>query len=85
MLSPSGEKEPSVVNIRRMVDAIDVGLASGKLGKCFGGGVDSKDNPVGDFVMGSYLCRNWSGAEGASVARAGAAPDPLPAELEDKV
>ena len=84
LTSPMGEKDPKVVNIRRMIDAIDHGLAAGTLGKCFGGGIDANDNPVGDFVKAVYLCRKWSGAQGASVAHAGEGVDPLPMELEDK-
>ena len=68
-----------------MVDLVDHGIASGGLGMCLAGGVDRDGNPVGDFVKDVYLCEKWSGAQGASVARAGAAPDPLPAELEDKI
>ncbi len=82
--SPMKEGDPQVVNTRRMVDAIDVGLATGNLGMCIGKGVDAQDNPVGDLVKSNYLCRKWTGAEGASVARAGQAADPLPMELEDK-
>lgn len=82
--SPLGEEDPKVKNIRRMVDLIDHGMASGGLFKCLGSGVDAHDNPVGDLVKNSYLCRKWSAAQGASVAREGAASDPLPMELEDK-
>lgn len=35
----------------------------------------------GTFVSDRFLCNRWSPAEGASVARAGAAPDLLPEEL----
>lgn len=82
--SPLGENEPSVVNIRRMVDAIDTGIATHNLIKCTGKGVDANGNPVGDFVKSNYLCSNWSAAQGASVARAGQKADDLPMELEDK-
>ena len=82
--SPTGESDPTVVNIRRMVDAIDVGLATHNLTRCKGPGVDAKDNPVGDFVKTNYLCRRWSAAQGASVAREGQKADDLPMELEDK-
>lgn len=82
--SPMGEDEPKVVNIRRMIDAVDVGLATYNLGTCDGTGVDANDNPVGDLVKVNYLCRKWSAAQGASVARGGEAPDLLPMELEDK-
>jgi hypothetical protein len=82
--SPIGEKEPKVVNIRRMTALIDEAVFKGDLIKCSGSGVDANDNPVGDLVKANYLCRKWSGAQGASVARAGEAPDLLPMELEDK-
>ncbi len=82
--SPEGENDNAVVNIRRMVAAIDQGLAFGTLTKCFGPGVDANDNPVGDFVKSNYLCRKWSAATGASIAREGQKADDLPMELEDK-
>lgn len=85
MLSPLGEEDPKVKNIRRMVDLIDNGLASGGLTKCIGGGVDADDNPVGDLLKNSYLCRKWSGVQGASIAREGESLDPLPMELEEEV
>ncbi len=37
----------------------------------------------GSYVSDKYLCDQWSAAQGASVARAGAAPDKLPEELVD--
>lgn len=79
--SPMGENDPQVRNIRRMVDAIDIGLATYNLGACDGTGTDKDDNPVGDLVKSNYLCRLWNAAQGASVARGGQAPDPLPMEL----
>lgn len=82
--SPMGENDPNVVNIRRLVDAIDRGIASGTLTKCTGPGVDSNGNAVGDFVKNNYLCHQWTARQGASVARAGQKADDLPAELEDK-
>lgn len=83
--SALGEDDPKVKGIRRMVDLVDHGVASGGLGMCLAGGTDRNGNPIGDFVKDVYLCDKWSGATGASVARAGAAPDTLPAELEDKL
>lgn len=82
--SPLGEQEPSVVNIRRLVDAIDTGLATYNLTRCTGRGTDANGNPVGDFVKSNYLCSNWSARTGASIARAGQKADDLPMELEDK-
>lgn len=83
--SPLGEEEPVVKNIRRMVDAIDVGLATGNLIQCRGHkGRDANGNPVGDFCKSNYLCDQWSGKQGASVARDVGKSDPLPMELEDK-
>lgn len=84
MESPRGEEDQRVVNIRRMIDAVDVGLASYNLGTCIGKGLDANDNPVGDYVKTNYLCRRWNAASGASVARAGQAADKLPMELEDE-
>jgi hypothetical protein len=82
--SPQGEKDPKVVQIRRSVYLIDEAMHQGGLTKCKGPGLDANDNPVGDLVKTTYLCRNWSAAQGASVARAGEAPDILPPELDDK-
>jgi hypothetical protein len=82
--SPLGENDPKVVNIRRMVEAVDLGIKSHTLGTCDGTGIDAEGNSVGDFVKSVYLCAKWSGAQGASVARAGEAADPLPMELRDK-
>ena len=79
-----GEEDPIVKNIRRMVDNVDHGLASGNLTTCTGRGQDAKGNPVGTFVKSNYLCTNWSGRTGASVAREGQKADDLPMELEDK-
>lgn len=83
--SPIGEKDQKVVNIRRTTALIDEAVGTSSLIKCMGNGVDRHGNPVGDLVRSVYLCRKWSGAQGASVARAGEAPDLLPDELEDKV
>jgi hypothetical protein len=82
--SPLGEEDPKVVNIRRMVEAVDLGVKAHTLGCCDGTGVDKDDNPVGDLVKSTYLCRLWNGAQGASVAREGQAPDLLPMELREK-
>lgn len=79
-----GEEHPRVVNIRRMVDAVDVGLATYNLTHCTGKGKDANGNPVGDFVKSNYLCTNWTAKQGASVAREGQKADDLPMELEDK-
>lgn len=82
--SPLGEGDQRVVNIRRMVDAIDTGLATFNLTHCKGGGVDAHENPVGTFVKSNYLCHKWSAAQGASVAREGQKADDLPMELAEK-
>lgn len=82
--SPMGEQDPKVKNLRRMIDLVDHGMASGGLFKCLGHGVDADDNPVGDLVKSSYLCRKWSAAQGASMAREGEKLDDLPMELEEK-
>jgi hypothetical protein len=82
--SPMGEKDPKVTGMRDMIDRVDRGVASGGLVKCVGGGMTARNEPVGDLVVHNYLCVKWSGKTGASVARAGEAPDLLPEELEDK-
>jgi hypothetical protein len=43
-------------------------------------------SPQGTFKEAQYLCADgWSGRQGASVARAGAPPDPTPEELKDRL
>jgi hypothetical protein len=82
--SPDGEKDHKVVNIRRTTALIDEAVGNSSLIKCTGNGVDRHGNSVGDLVRSVYLCHKWSGAQGASIARAGEAPDLLPQELEEK-
>jgi len=84
LISPMGEEDPKVVNIRTMVDKVDHGVASGALLRCTKGRTaDGKD--VGDFVVHNYLCDRWSGKQGASLAREGGKADILPEELADKI
>lgn len=77
---PHGESETQVVNIRRMVDTVDVGVAKGELGSCLKQDLQ-RDQPIGDLVAHAYLCTHWSGKQGASLAREGAKADKLPGEL----
>jgi hypothetical protein len=39
----------------------------------------------GTYVSNKYLCDRWSGAQGASVARAGGRADDVPEEMVDKI
>ncbi len=80
-----GENHPKVLNIRRMVNLLDHAIAQGEAGVCGGKGVLEDGKPVGDFVASTLLCRKWSGAQGASVARAGQKADDLPMELAEKI
>lgn len=82
-----GEQDPKCLNIRNMVDKTDHGVASGALLRCVANpkGQTATGEPVGDLVVHNYLCHRWSGAQGASIARAGAKPDDLPEELVDKL
>jgi hypothetical protein len=70
-----GEDSVRVTNIRKMVNTIDHGIALNMIGTCMIGASEA------DLVVNSYLCDKWNGAQGASVARAGARPDKLPGEL----
>lgn len=78
--SPLGEKHPRVLAVRHMVPLMDEKAHTGELGCCSVGKLPNGD-PVGDFVFSTYLCGQWSGAEGASVAREGEKADKLPEEL----
>lgn len=73
--SPQGESDPAVVGMRRMVDQVDHAIARGVFGICVNG--KSKT----DFVHNAYLCDNWTGREGASLATSGTLADKLPEEL----
>ena len=80
-----GEEHTQVVNIRRMVDTIDNQVAAGTLLRCGGDGKTAAGDPVADLVAHNFLCHKWSGAQGASIARAGQRADDLPEELADKI
>lgn len=71
-------------NIKKMVDSLDHLVASDHVGVCMGGGRTEDGNPVGDFVVHSFLCDRWSGVSGASLATGGKMDD-LPGELADKL
>lgn len=62
----------------RQMDRMNVEIQTGTTGVCM------KGSPGTDLVQHRYLCGNWTGRDGASVARAGAKPDDLPDELMDK-
>ena len=83
--SPLGEEHPKVINIRKMVDTIDHSIAAGALVRCTGKGMTAHNEPVGDLVAHNYMCHKWTGAQGASIARAGGKMDELPEELVDKL
>jgi hypothetical protein len=51
----------------------------GEIGMCMAGAIPD------DFVHHKFFCSSWTGAEGASVAREGAKPDLLPAEVAEMV
>ena len=81
--SPHGENDERVKNVRRQVPLMDVQVEQHQWVTCKVG-KDPKGNPVADFVASTYLCNQWSGAEGASIARAGKGPDLLPEEVVEK-
>lgn len=89
LASKAGENHPKCLNIRHMVDKIDNLVAAGALVSCGTNlvrpGRSADGQPVGDLIAPNYLCEKWTGAQGASIARAGQGPDPLPEELADKL
>lgn len=83
--SPLGERDETVVRIRRVVEASDQAIAGRKLVAC-DVGITEKNEPVGDFVASAFLCRKWSGRTGHSLARHDdGKPDTLPEELREIV
>ena len=83
--APDGEDNVRVRNIRSMVDSLDHLVASGHVGCCTGGGKTANDEPVGDFVVHSFLCGSWNGMVGASLACIDGKLDALPEETADKL
>lgn len=62
----------------RTLDGAERAIADGYMSLCLLPG-----NRDGDYKSDAYLCDKWSGAEGASVARAGQKADMLPEELKE--
>lgn len=86
MFPRQGENHPQVVNIRRMVDLADHAIAMHEMVRCTNERArTAKNEPIGDLVASNFLCSQWSGAQGASIARAGQKADPLPEELVEKL
>lgn len=77
--SRHGENDQRVYNIRKFVNDLDHLVAVRMIGVCVGGGRTADGNPVGDFVVHSFLCDRWSGVSGSSLATGGKT-DPLPEE-----
>lgn len=66
-----------IENATRIMDNLDGAIAKGIYMLC-------KNKLSGhQYVNHRFLCDKWSAAVGASVARAGQAPDKLPEELKD--
>lgn len=66
--------------VRATIKAADAAVAQGALGMCMAGKANS------DFVVHNFLCDDgWTGKQGASVAREGAAPDLTPGEIREIV
>jgi hypothetical protein len=83
--SPQGEDDERVKNIKGMVNKLDHEIARGSAGTCSGGGKTANNDPVGEYVVHNFLCGQWSGASGASIARGGAKADKLPEELQERL
>lgn len=77
--SPLGENHPKVVNIRRMVQVLDEGVATRAMVQCGGGYQES------ELVANSFMCSRWTGTTGASLAREGQRINDLPEEVRDKL
>lgn len=76
------------MNIKQMVNRTDHLVAAKQVGICTNPirPVDEHNNKIAaDLFQHTFLCKGWSGAQGASVAREGERPDDLPGELADKV
>jgi hypothetical protein len=66
--------------MRQLMKLAGEAIKTGGLGMCKIG------KPPSDFVAHNYLCEDgWTGKQGASLAREGAAPDLTPGELRDIV
>lgn len=76
---PRGINAPKVQQIASTMADAERSVQAGVFGICLAGGVQS------DFVHNAHLCPKWRGKQGASVARAGARADDLPAEVKDKL
>lgn len=74
----------SAKNLARMIDTTDHSVAAHALLRCTKGKT-ANGEPVGDLVAHNYLCDQWSGQTGSSLARDGGGPDTLPEELADKL
>lgn len=79
----SKSKNPSILRRLKMLDTVDHSVAAHALLRCTKGKLPNGD-PVGDLVAHNYLCSQWTGQQGASLARQGNL-DALPEELVDKL
>jgi hypothetical protein len=82
--SPQGEKHPTVVQYRRVIDIYDHGVGTGAMVRCDVGRT-ANGNPVGDLVANAFLCDRWTGRDGASLARIDGKLDVLPEELRERI
>ena len=77
--SPLGAKDPAVMEIRanfaKVAAMLDEEIP--RIGLC-------GENKQPGMIMHAYLCDHWSGAQGASIARAGEKADALPEELMEE-
>lgn len=74
-----GEDHPHVMQIRRMVDAVDRSMATGSIGICLRGKAGT------DLCFAGFLCNHWNGRVGSSLATNGKPLDLLPEELMEKL
>ena len=69
-----------IENATRIADNIEAAIGQGLYMICKNRG---KPDKFDTYVNHRFLCDQWSAAQGASIAREGAAPDKLPEELKD--
>lgn len=85
LASRHGENDRKVVKLRVFITTIDQAVAAGNLTTCSKGRLPNGD-PVGDFVATAYMCDQWTGKTGHSLAaHSDGKPEILPEELRDIV
>ena len=82
--SPMGENDPRVLNLRKWVTMIDAAVANKAMLLCKTGKMPNGDD-VTPLVTNSFMCRMWTGTQGASVARGTERINDLAEEIREKI